>query len=75
MYADMNYSRLAMFRGPFEIAVLPFLHTNRLSLVGAHHEPSPIMFQLGGSEDLHLISKGSQLKTWSMATGKLRTVH
>lgn len=48
MYSDMNYNRVALFKGPYEIAVLPFLHSNRITLVGVNHEISPIVYQLRG---------------------------
>ena len=71
IYTDENYKQIAMFSDPYEIRVLPYLHSNRISLRGIHHEPKPICYQAKGQEDLHLLTEDSELKTWSTNTGKL----
>ena len=71
LYMDEAYNQLAVFNGPFEITVLPFLHTNRVSLRGVAHEPNPIFYQTRGKESLHMLTRDCQLKTWNTTTGKL----
>ena len=75
LYMDEAYNQLAVFNGPFEITVLPFLHTNRVSLRGVAHEPNPIFYQTRGKESLHMLTRDCQLKTWNTTTGKLVSCH
>jgi len=55
--------------------VIPFLHSNRISLRGVHHQPAPVFHQLRGNEDLHLLSQQCEIKTWNMTTGKLKSCY
>lgn len=48
LYVDDNYGQIAMYNGPFEILVLPFLSNNRISMKGVHHLPEPIFHQTRG---------------------------
>jgi hypothetical protein len=71
IYTDENYRQIAMYSDPFEIRVLPFLHINRISLRGVHHEPNPLFYAVKGQEDFHLLTQEAEIKTWSTVTGKL----
>lgn len=71
LYSDDIYNQIATFNGPFEIMVLPFLHSNRVSLRGAHHTENAVFFQSRGQQDLHVLTEDSQIKTWDTQTGKL----
>lgn len=44
IYIDDSYGQVSAFNGPFEILVMPFLSSNRISLRGVHHEPEPIFY-------------------------------
>ena len=37
LHVDENYGQIATYKGPFEIIVLPYLSSNRISLRGIHH--------------------------------------
>ena len=68
---DEAYGQVCAYNGPFEIIVIPFLSSNRISLRGAHHEPEPIFHQTRGFENLHMLTSNSEIKTWNTTTGKL----
>ena len=71
LYSDDAYGQFAVFNGPFEITVIPHLHTNRIALRGVHHEAGPIFYQTRGKDSLHMLTKECKLKTWNTTTGKL----
>lgn len=45
LYFDNSYNKVVTFNGPFLIQVFPYLHINRISMMGLHHELSPIFYQ------------------------------
>ena len=73
LYVDDNYGQIATYNGPYEIMVMPFLSSNRISLRGIHLLPNPIFYQTRGYENLHLLTHDSVLKTWNTTTGKLKS--
>ena len=42
---------------------------------GVHHEPEPIFYATRGFENLHLLTRNSEIKTWNTTTGKLKSCH
>ena len=72
LYVDENYGQIAYYSGPFSISVLPILSSNRISLRGVHHEKDPILYQTRGLNNLHVLTKDGEIKTWDTTTGKLK---
>ena len=70
---DDSYGQISTFNGPFEILVIPFLSSNRITMRGIHHEPEPIFYATRGYESLHMLSRNSEIKTWNTTTGKLKS--
>ena len=40
---------------------------------GVHHLIEPIFYQTRGYENLHVLTRESEIKTWNANTGKLRS--